>query len=55
MNIGIDIDGVLTDLNTGKVADKNSKLKKILYYVKGSEPGNTSRSKFIKKSTKKTD
>lgn len=47
--------GVLTDLNTGKVADNNSKLKKILYYVKGSEPGNTSRSKFIKKSTKKTD
>ena len=47
--------GVLTDLNTGKVANNNSKLKKILYYVKGSEPGNTSRSKFIKKSTKKTD
>lgn len=47
--------GVLTDLNTGKVADNNSKLKKILYYVKGSEPGNTSRSKFIKKSAKKTD
>lgn len=47
--------GVLTDLNTGKVADNNSKLKKILYYVKGSEPGNTSRSKFIKKNTKKTD
>lgn len=47
--------GVLTDLNTGKVADNNSKLKKILYYVKGSEPGNTSHSKFIKKSIKKTD
>lgn len=47
--------GVITDLNTGKVADNNSKLKKVLYYVKGTEPGNTSSSKFIKKSTKKTD
>ena len=30
--------GVITDLNTGKVANKNSKLKAILYYVKGTEP-----------------
>ncbi len=31
--------GVLTDVQTGKVATNDSKLKKILYYVKGSEPG----------------
>lgn len=31
--------GVITDLNTGKEATNNSKLKKILYYVKGTEPG----------------
>ncbi len=31
--------GVLTDVNTGKVATNDSKLKKILYYIKGTEPG----------------
>ena len=31
--------GVLTDLNTGKEATNESKLKKILYYLKGTEPG----------------
>lgn len=31
--------GVITDLNTGKVATNESKLKKILYYIKGTEPG----------------
>ena len=45
--------GVLTDLNTGKVADNNSKLKKILYYVKGSEPGYTNKSKYISTTKKK--
>lgn len=32
--------GVLTDLKTGKIATNNSKLKKILYYLKGTEPTN---------------
>ena len=31
--------GVLTDVQTGQVATNNSKLKKILYYIKGTEPG----------------
>lgn len=31
--------GVLTDLQTGEVATNESKLKKILYYIKGTEPG----------------
>lgn len=31
--------GVITDLNTGKLATNESKLKKILYYIKGTEPG----------------
>lgn len=31
--------GVLTDAKTGEVATNDSKLKKILYYVKGTEPG----------------
>lgn len=31
--------GVLTDAETGKIATNESKLKKILYYVKGTEPG----------------
>ena len=31
--------GVLTDIKTGKEATNESKLKKILYYVKGTEPG----------------
>ncbi len=34
------VNGVLTDLNTGKVATNSSKLKKILYYIKGTEPDN---------------
>ena len=34
------VNGVLTDLNTGKVATNTSKLKKILYYIKGTEPDN---------------
>lgn len=41
--------GVLTDVQTGKVATNNSKLKKILYYIKGTEPGYKS-----KASNKKT-
>ncbi len=47
-----DVVGVLTDLNTGKVATNESKLKKILYYVKGSEPGNSSNSKNKNKTKK---
>lgn len=35
-----DVSGVLTDLKTGKVATNNSKLKKILYFKKGTEPDN---------------
>ena len=31
--------GVITDLDTGKKATNESKLKKVLYYVKGTEPG----------------
>ena len=31
--------GVITDLNTGGQATNESKLKKILYYIKGTEPG----------------
>ncbi len=31
--------GVLTDVQTGKIATNDSKLKKILYYIKGTEPG----------------
>ncbi|MEG2620507.1 MAG: PBP1A family penicillin-binding protein [Bacilli bacterium] len=31
--------GVLTDVETGAVATNESKLKKILYYIKGTEPG----------------
>ena len=31
--------GVLTDVQTGQVATNDSKLKKILYYIKGTEPG----------------
>ena len=47
--------GVLTDVNTGFVATNDSKLKKVLYYIKGTEPG-YSKSKSIvniKKATKK--
>lgn len=43
--------GVLTDVNTGKEATNDSKLKKILYYVKGTEPGYIGKTK---KTTKKT-
>ena len=43
--------GVLTDMNTGEVATNDSKLKKILYYVKGTEPGY--KNKVNKKSNKK--
>lgn len=42
--------GVLTDINTGKEATNDSKLKTILYYVKGTEPGYKS-----KTTTKKND
>lgn len=35
------ISGVLVDLNTGKIATNESKLKKILYFIKGTEPTNT--------------
>ena len=34
-----DVVGVITDLYTGKVADNNSKIKTLLYYIKGTEPG----------------
>lgn len=34
-----DVVGVLTDIETGKVATNDSKLKKILYYKRGTEPG----------------
>lgn len=44
--------GVLTDVKTGNVATNESKLKKILYYVKGTEPGYTNKNKI--KTTKKT-
>lgn len=44
--------GVITDLNTGKEATNESKLKKILYYVKGTEPGYTGKNKTT--TTKKT-
>ena len=36
--------GVLTDVNTGKEATNDSKLKTILYYIKGTEPGYKSKS-----------
>lgn len=51
--------GVLTDLNTGDAATNSSKLKKVLYYVKGTEPGftndkiTTTTKKNNKKKTKK--
>lgn len=45
--------GVLTDVNTGKVATNDSKLKKILYYVKGTEPGYVSKTTTKKKATTK--
>lgn len=45
--------GVLTDVNTGKVATNDSKLKKILYYVKGTEPGCVSKTTTKKKTTSK--
>ena len=38
--------GVLTDMNTGEVATNDSKLKKILYYVKGTEPGYKNKNKY---------
>ena len=39
--------GVLTDVMTGKVATNDSKLKKVLYFIKGTEPG------YIKTTKKK--
>ena len=41
------ISGVLVDLKTGKVATNESKLKKILYFIKGTEPGYTSKNKSV--------
>ena len=41
--------GVITDLNTGKQATNDSKLKKVLYYIKGTEPGYKNKSKTINK------
>lgn len=38
--------GVLTDMNTGEVATNDSKLKKILYYIKGTEPGYANKNKY---------
>lgn len=46
--------GVLTDVNTGREATNDSKLKKILYYVKGTEPGYKSKTTTKKATTKKT-
>lgn len=46
--------GVLTDVNTGKEATNDSKLKTILYYIKGTEPGYKSKSKSIIREEKKT-
>lgn len=45
--------GVLTDVNNGKVATNDSKLKKILYYIKGTEPGYVSKTTAKKKTTTK--
>lgn len=45
--------GVLTDVETGKEATNDSKLKKILYYVKGTEPGYKSKT-TKEKTTQKT-
>ena len=47
--------GVLTDVNTGFVATNDSKLKKVLYYIKGTEPGYSKSKSFvnIKKTAKK--
>lgn len=46
--------GVLTDVQTGEVATNDSKLKKILYYIKGTEPGYKSKTSNKKTTTKKT-
>ena len=46
--------GVLTDVETGKEATNDSKLKKILYYVKGTEPGYKSKTNQ-EKTTQKND
>lgn len=45
--------GVLTDVSTGKEATNDSKLKKILYFVKGTEPGYISKTNTKKKTTTK--
>lgn len=45
--------GVLTDVQTGKVATNDSKLKKILYYIKGTEPGYANKNTTKKKTTTK--
>lgn len=47
--------GVITDINTGKIATNESKLKKILYYVKGTEPTNSSKSKKNKNKIKENN
>ncbi len=46
--------GVLTDLKTGEVASNESELKKILYYIKGTQPGYESKSTKKNTTTKKT-
>lgn len=46
--------GVLTDAQTGRVATNDSKLKKILYYIKGTEPGYKNKINIKKQTTKKT-
>ena len=38
--------GVLTDLETGKPATNKSKLKRILYFIRGTEPGYKKRNNF---------
>jgi len=46
--------GVLTDVQTGEVATNDSELKKILYYIKGTEPGYKNKTTNKKTTTKKT-
>lgn len=45
--------GVLTDVQTGEVATNESKLKKILYYIKGTEPSYVNKTNKKKKTTTK--
>ena len=46
--------GVLTDVNTGKEATNDSKLKTILYYIKVTHPVYKIKSKSVIREDKKT-